>query len=41
MAGKSRWLPQQSRDFWPEHVRRLSDAPATARPGTGEASAAS
>ena len=41
MAGKSRWLPQQSRDFWPEHLRRLSDAPATARPGTGEASAAS
>ncbi len=41
MAGKSRWLPQQSRDFWPEHVRRLSDAPATVRPSTGEASAAS
>lgn len=40
MAGKSRWLPQQSRDFWPEHVRRLSDAP-TLRSGPEGASAAS
>jgi diguanylate cyclase (GGDEF)-like protein len=41
MAGKSRWLPQQSRDFWPEHVRRLSEGPTTLMPGAGEASAAS
>jgi diguanylate cyclase (GGDEF)-like protein len=41
MAGKSQWLPGQSRDFWPQHLRRLTDAPTPLRPDSGEASAAS
>jgi diguanylate cyclase (GGDEF)-like protein len=40
LAGKSRWLPQRPKDYWPEHLRRLRDAP-NAAPEAGGASAAS
>jgi GGDEF domain-containing protein len=40
LAGKARWLPQTPQDYWPEHLRRLRDAPNAARE-TGGASAAS
>jgi diguanylate cyclase (GGDEF)-like protein len=40
LAGKSRWLPQRPKDYWPEHLRRLRESPGGAS-GRGEASAAS
>jgi diguanylate cyclase (GGDEF)-like protein len=40
LAGKTRWLPQSPKEYWPEHLRRLRDAPSAAGE-TGEASAAS
>jgi len=40
LAGKTRWLPQRPRDYWPEHLRRLRDVP-NASEETGGASAAS
>jgi predicted signal transduction protein with EAL and GGDEF domain len=40
LAGKSRWLPGTPTGYWPEHLRRLRDAP-NATPEAGGASAAS
>jgi diguanylate cyclase (GGDEF)-like protein len=37
MAGKTRWLPQQPKEYWPEHLRRLRERPDAA----GEAGGAS
>jgi len=40
LAGKTRWLPQRPKDYWPEHLRRLQEG-ADLAGEAGGASAAS
>ena len=41
MAGKARWLPEHPGDFWPEHLRQLSEGTSPAAQGASGAKAAS
>jgi diguanylate cyclase (GGDEF)-like protein len=38
-AGKARWIPEGSQSYWPEHLRRLRDAPGGAARESGGATA--